>query len=136
MMAAEAGQMELNAFEPVVFYDLFESITAMTGAVKTLTENCVIGITANAEHCLELEESSTGIATALCPTLGYKKSAEIAKKALKEGTTVRAIVLREGLMAQPSARSCFARDSWMKLRSTRFSPRMVWITRLCRRIQV
>ncbi len=108
MMAAEAGQMELNAFEPVVFYDLFESITAMTGAVKTLTVNCVNGITANAEHCLELEESSTGIATALCPTLGYKKSAEIAKKALKEGTTVRAIVLREGLMDEAALDALFA----------------------------
>ncbi len=97
-MAAEAGQMELNAFEPVVFYQLFESITAMTGAVQTLTDNCIRGITANAQHCAELEEGSAGIATALCPALGYRKSAEIAKKALRENRTVRDIVLEEKLM--------------------------------------
>lgn len=107
-MAAESGQMELNAFEPVAFYGLFESITAMTGAVRTLTDNCIIGITANAEHCLDLEEHSTGIATALCPTLGYKKSAEIAKTALREDKTVREIVLREGLMDARSLDKLFA----------------------------
>ncbi len=110
MMAAESGQMELNAFEPVCFYCLFESITAMTGAVKTLTENCVYGITANADHCLELEEASTGIATALCPGLGYKKSAEIAKKALKEGKTVRQVVLEEDLMDEEDLDRLFAEN--------------------------
>lgn len=107
-MAAEAGQMELNAFEPVAFYDLFESITAMTGAVKTLIDNCISGITANADHCLELEEGSTGIATALCPTLGYKKSADIAKKALREGLTVREIVLKEGLINEKDLDELFS----------------------------
>ena len=53
-MAAEAGQMELNAFEPVVFYSLFDSITTLTQAVDTLTKNCIIGITANEERCKEL----------------------------------------------------------------------------------
>lgn len=110
MMAAESGQMELNAFEPVCFYCLFESITSMTGAVKTLTDNCVTGITANAAHCLELEEQSTGIATALCPTLGYRKSAEIAKKALKEGKTVRQVVLEEGLMEEKDLDRLFAEN--------------------------
>ena len=110
MMAAESGQMELNAFEPVCFYGLFESITALTGAVRTLTENCVRGITANADHCLELEEQSTGIATALCPTLGYRKSAEIAKKALKEGTTVRQVVLDAGLMEEAELDRLFAEN--------------------------
>ena len=100
--------MELNAFEPVVFYDLFESITAMTGAVRTLTDNCITGITANADHCLDLEEHSTGIATALCPTLGYKKSAEIAKKALREGRTVREVVLEEGLMDEKTLDALFS----------------------------
>ncbi|MEE0954467.1 MAG: aspartate ammonia-lyase [Eubacterium sp.] len=97
-MAAEAGQMELNAFEPVVFYQLFESITAMTGAVTTLIDNCILGITANTEHCRDLEEGSVGIATALCPYIGYKKSADIAKKALRENRTVREIVLEQGLL--------------------------------------
>lgn len=53
-MAAEAGQMELNAFEPVLFYHIFESIETLEGAVKTLTDNCIIGITANKARCQEL----------------------------------------------------------------------------------
>ena len=97
-MAAEAGQMELNAFEPVVFYNLFDSITTLKEAVETLVDNCIKGITANRERCKELMESSVGIVTALCPYIGYKKSADIAKTALKTGRTVREIVLENELM--------------------------------------
>ncbi len=96
--AAEAGQMELNAFEPVVFYTLFESISAMTGAITTLIDNCISGITANSEHCLQLEQSSVGIATALCPYIGYVRAADVAKTALRTGRTVREVVLDRGLM--------------------------------------
>lgn len=97
-MAAEAGQLELNAFEPVVFYQLFESITSLTHAVTTLIDNCIKGITANTDHCEELEEGSVGIATALSPILGYQKSASIAKQALHEERTIREIVLEQKLM--------------------------------------
>ena len=97
-MAAEGGQMELNAFEPVVFYNLFESLTALTGAVSTLTDHCITGITADRERCRTLMEASAGIATALCPYIGYQKSAEIAKAALKSNRTVRELVLEEHLM--------------------------------------
>ena len=69
-MAAEAGQLELNAFEPVLFYNLFESLDTLTGAVKTLVDHCICGITANEKHCRELVESSVGIVTALCPYIG------------------------------------------------------------------
>ena len=110
MMAAEAGQMELNAFEPVTFYHLFESIKAMTGAVTTLIDNCIVGITSNDEHCKDLMEKSTGIATALCPILGYKKSADIAKRALRENKTVREIVLKEGLMKADELDRLFAQN--------------------------
>lgn len=99
-MAAEAGQMELNAFEPVLFYHLFESITALTGAVNTLVDNCIEGITANKERCESLMESSAGISTALCPYIGYKKAAEIAKKALTTGKSVRELVLAEKLLTE------------------------------------
>ncbi|MCF2641134.1 aspartate ammonia-lyase [Roseburia hominis] len=97
-MAAEAGQMELNAFEPVVFYNLFDSVTTLKEAVETLVDNCIKGITANRERCKELMESSVGIVTALCPHIGYKKSADIAKTALKTGKTVREIVLENEFM--------------------------------------
>lgn len=99
-MAAEAGQLELNAFEPVLFYTLFESITSLTGAVNTLTKNCIEGITANKENCTAHLEQSIGIVTALCPIIGYQKSAEIAKKALKTGKTIRQLVLEEKILSE------------------------------------
>ena len=98
-MAAEAGQLELNAFEPVVFYQLFESFTALTGAVNTLVDNCITGITANKGRCKQLKESSVGIVTVLCPYLGYQLSAKIAKTALREKRSVRDLVLEHKLMA-------------------------------------
>ena len=97
-MAAEGGQLELNAFEPVIFYKLFESMTCLTNAIKTLTVNCVEGIKANKKHCEELMHSSVGVVTALCPYIGYKKAAEIAKEALKRGMKVKDLVLWYGLM--------------------------------------
>ncbi len=97
-MAAEAGQLELNAFEPIVFYQLFESITALTGALNTLRINCIDGITANREKCEYYVTHSVGIVTALNPYLGYKKSAEIAKASLKTGKSIKEIVLEDGLM--------------------------------------
>ena len=97
-MAAEAGQLELNAFEPVIFYKLFESLTCLANAVDTLTINCIQGIVCNKERCETLLYGSVGIITALCPFIGYKKSAEIAKKALKENRQVKDLILEEGLM--------------------------------------
>ncbi|MDD6771612.1 MAG: aspartate ammonia-lyase [Inconstantimicrobium porci] len=97
-MAAEAGQLELNAFEPVLFYNIFESIETLTNVVSTFVDNCVSGITANSKRCSDLLNSSVGIVTALCPYIGYKKSAIIAKKALKSGKTVKEIVLEDKLM--------------------------------------
>lgn len=97
-MAAEAGQLELNAFEPVLFYNLFESIETLENATKTLVDNCISGITANENRCKELLDSSVGIATALCPYIGYKNSAYIAKESLKTGIPVKELVLKEGFL--------------------------------------
>lgn len=99
-MAAEAGQLELNAFEPIIFYNLFESIDTLTNGVDTLVNNCVLGITANKERCKQLVDNSVGIITALCPHVGYKKSAEIAKTALKTGRPIRKLILEEGLLSE------------------------------------
>lgn len=99
-MAAEAGQLELNAFEPVVFFNLFQSIETLTNGVSTLIDNCVDGITANREHCSMQLHSSVGTVTALAPYLGYQKSAEIAKKALKTGRSIRELVLEEKLLTE------------------------------------
>ena len=99
-MAAEAGQLELNAFEPIVFYCLFQSIDTLAYAVQTFVDNCVSGITANETRCRYLVENSVGIITAICPHVGYQKAADIAKKALKTGESVRSLILQEGLMSQ------------------------------------
>lgn len=99
-MAAEAGQLELNAFEPILFYNLFESLETLSHAISTLVDNCIIGITANEDHCLELLEESVDIATALCPYIGYKKSAEIAKSSLKTGIPIRKLVLKNGILTK------------------------------------
>ena len=105
-MAAEAGQLELNAFEPVIFYKIFESMDTLKGAVATLRENCIEGITANREHCRKMVESSPALATALSPNLGYKRAAEIAKRSLKTGVSVRQIVLEEGWMTEEQLNRC------------------------------
>ena len=97
-MAAEGGQLELNPFEPVIFCKLFESITCLANAIHTLTVNCVADITANAKRCEELVGKSVGTVTALCPYLGYKKSAELAKEALKRDMRIRDLILEYGLM--------------------------------------
>ena len=99
-MAAEAGQLELNAFEPVLFHRLFESIDTLKEAAATLTKHCITGITANKGQCEEYIEKSVGISTALCPYIGYAKSAEIAKKSLKTGISVKELVLEEGLLKE------------------------------------
>ncbi|GLC30807.1 aspartate ammonia-lyase [Clostridium omnivorum] len=99
-MAAEAGQLELNAFEPVIFYKLFQSIETLANGVNTLVDNCIIGITANEERCKELVDNSVGIITAICPHVGYKKAANIAKAAIKTGEPVRKLLIQEGLLKE------------------------------------
>ena len=99
-MAAEAGQMELNAFEPVIFYNLFDSITTLTHAVNTLIDNCILGITANRERCKALLDASVGITTALCPYIGYKKAAKLAKESLASNVPVKTLVLKYHLMKE------------------------------------
>ena len=96
-MAAEAGQLELNAFEPVIFFNLFQSIETLKNGVKTLIDNCIAGITANEQHCRSLVDNSIGIITSICPYVGYQNAADIAKEALKTGKSVRDLLLEKKL---------------------------------------
>ena len=98
-MAAEAGQLELNYAEPVLYHKLFESIVALTGAVDTFTVNCIEGISANEERCRELVDGSVGVITAICPIVGYKTSAEIAKEAIATGESVREVLKKKNLFS-------------------------------------
>ena len=97
-MATEGGQMELNAFEPVTFYCLFQSIDVLRNAIDTLVKNCITGIVANEEHCKALLDSSVGTVTALCPHIGYAKSAKLAKEALAKGTPIKKLLLEDGVL--------------------------------------
>ena len=99
-MAAEAGQLELNYAEPVLYHKLFESLVVLTGAVETFVDNCIVGITANPERCRELVDGSVGVITAICPTLGYKESADIAKTAIKTGESVREVLKSKNIMSE------------------------------------
>ena len=99
-MAAEGGQLELNAFEPIIFYCIFQSIETLRYAVHTFVDNCITGITANETRCRYLVENSVGIITALCPHVGYQKAADIAKKAIKTGESVHNLVLSENLLTE------------------------------------
>ena len=99
-MAAEAGQLELNAFEPIIFYCLFESLDTLRNGVSAFIDYCVEGIIANEAQCKQSVENSIGIVTALCPYIGYTKAATIAKKALKENKKVYDVLLEENVMPQ------------------------------------
>ena len=98
-LAAEAGQLELNAFEPIIFYNLFQSIDTLGYATETFVDNCVTGITANEERCRELVENSVGIVTTLAPIIGYQQAADIAKKALKQNRPVREVILEDKILS-------------------------------------
>jgi aspartate ammonia-lyase len=99
-MAAEAGQLELNAMEPVIAFNLFRSIDMLGRACLTLRERCILGITANREVCRRQVENSIGLVTALNPLLGYEKSTEIAADALRSGRSVYEIVLEKGYLSR------------------------------------
>ena len=95
-MAAEAGQLQLNAFEPLIGHTLLEGIGWMTTAFQTLSELCIAGIAVNHEHLRATTARSVGIVTALTPHLGYAAAADIAKAALAGGGFVRDLVLATG----------------------------------------
>jgi aspartate ammonia-lyase len=97
-MAAEAGQLQLNAFEPVIAHSLFKSISHLAAACRTLAERCVRGITANAPRARHLLDDSTALVTALNPYIGYARASEIAKEALATGRRVYDLVLEKKLM--------------------------------------
>ena len=101
-MAAEAGQLELNAFEPIIFWNLTHAVEFLTYAVNTLTDHCIVGITANRERCKSMVENSVGIITALCPHVGYETAAKVAKRAIATGESVRSLILSEGLLDEES----------------------------------
>jgi aspartate ammonia-lyase len=97
-MAAEAGQLQLNAFEPVICYSLSAGISRLREAILVLSTRCVDGITANVELLRSEVENSIGLATALNPYIGYTAATEVAMEALATGRGVAELVLERGLL--------------------------------------
>jgi aspartate ammonia-lyase len=97
--AAEAGQLQLNAFEPIIAHSLFKSVKHLTQGCLTLADHCVNGITANRDYLRSTVERSIGIVTALNPYIGYANATEVAAEAHVSGKGVAEIVLERGLMS-------------------------------------
>ncbi len=99
-MAAEGGQLQLNAFEPVIAHGLLQSIAWMRQACWTLRVNCVDGITANLDRLHQMVSTNVGVITALIPFIGYSEAATLAKQALASGRPVADLVVEAGLMSR------------------------------------
>ncbi|MCV7160101.1 aspartate ammonia-lyase [Mycolicibacterium brisbanense] len=117
-MAAEAGQLQLNAFEPIIAHCLFTSAAHLTAACRTLVQRCIVGITANEQRLAESVTNSIGVITALAPYLGYAESARIAKRALHTGAAIPDLVVAEGLMSAERVAQLLAPDALLNPRST------------------
>jgi aspartate ammonia-lyase len=98
--AAEGGQLQLNAFEPIIAHSLFDNLVYLRQGCVTLAERCVKGITANREHLDELLQNSIGIVTALNPLIGYENATSVAMEAYATGRSVAEIVLERGLLTK------------------------------------
>jgi aspartate ammonia-lyase len=98
--AAEAGQLQLNAFEPIIAHSLFKSVTHLRNGCLTLAERCVKGITANRERLRSLVDNSIGIVTALNPYIGYANATQVAQEALSTGRSVAELVLEKKLLSR------------------------------------
>ena len=98
--AAQAGQLELNVMMPLIAYDLIHSIEILGNTIDSLSERCLVGITPRRDRCLAYAESSLALVTALNTHIGYLKAADVAKKSLETGKSIRAIVLEEDLMTE------------------------------------
>jgi fumarate hydratase class II len=92
------GNFELNVTLPLIAHDLFESVRLLAHAMRVFAERCVDGIEPDVERCLELAGSSPAIATSLAPRLGYEVVTDVVKQAVREGRTIRAVVLERGLL--------------------------------------
>lgn len=121
-LAAEAGQLELNAFEPVIFFKLFESIVTLTKGVRTLTERCVKGIAANSDRCRRYVEESAGVAAALCPHIGYARASRLAGEALQTGMSVEALARRDALLPEEQLQAALDPYAMTSPRASRHRP--------------
>ena len=116
-MAAEAGQLQLNVFEPVIAFNLFQSVDILTHACHVMRERCVVGITANRERIRHLLERSIGVVTALVPYIGYERSSAVAREALEADRGVYELVLEKGWLTRAQLDEVLSPDAMTKPRA-------------------
>lgn len=117
-LAAEAGQLQLNAMEPLIAFKLFESIDLLAKAMTMLQTKCIDTIVANSTQCRDLLENSIGIITALNPYLGYETTTRIAKAALQQGQRIIDLVLAEQLLTQDQINDILAIENVIQPRKS------------------
>ena len=107
-LAAEAGQLQLNAMEPVIVLNILQSMRMLIRGMSVLREKCIIGIEADRERCRELLEGSLVTVTVLTPYIGYAAAAQVAKSALLSRRSIRDVVLAEGLLSEEQLDQAFS----------------------------
>ncbi len=117
-LAAQAGQLELNAFLPLIAENLFEALELLTNGAALLARHCINGITANRERCASLVSRSLGLAALLVPTLGYDRAAALAKLALQEHETLREVLLSEKIMTEEAVNELFLPQKMLRAEMT------------------
>ena len=104
LLAAQAGQLELNVMMPIIAHNLFEMMQVMIGSVDAFTDKCIVGLVANRERAEGWLARNPILVTALNPIIGYQKGAEVAKKSLAENRSLLEIVVELGYMSEDEAR--------------------------------
>lgn len=107
-VAGASGHLQLNVFKPVMIFNLLHSIRLLADACVSFTDNCIVGITPNADRITDLMERSLMLVTALAPHIGYDNAAKAAKKAHAEGTTLREAALALDLVTAEEF------DAWVR----------------------
>jgi aspartate ammonia-lyase len=121
-MAAEAGQLQLNAFEPIIAHSLFKSLTHLDAASRALIDKCVTGTTANADRLYESVVNSIGVITALNPYIGYAEGARIAKLALASGRPIPELIVEQKLLSHNQVTELLRPESFVE---PRMSPAVI-----------
>jgi aspartate ammonia-lyase len=107
MMAAQAGQLELNVMMPVIAYNLLQSLTILTSSISAFREKCIYGITANKEVAEKYAEQTLALATVLNPYIGYLAAAEVAKESLHTGKSIKQLVRERKLLSDEQFEQVF-----------------------------
>jgi aspartate ammonia-lyase len=110
-LGAEAGQLQLNAMEPVIVFNILQSMRMLTRGMTVLREKCIVGIEADEDRCRDLLEHSLVAVTALNPYIGYAEASRVAKEALKSRRSIREVALREKLMTEEQLAKAFSTNT-------------------------